>query len=123
MLRTFHALLEFCYLVHKDIITSSDLTKLKDTLAQFHHFQMVFTNSGAAQSLSLPRQHSLTHYFKLIKQFGALNGLCSSITESKHIKAMKKPYQHSSHHQALGQMLVINQRLDKLRAARINFQL
>ncbi|KAN0086206.1 hypothetical protein V8E55_007340 [Tylopilus felleus] len=123
MLRTFHALLEFCYLVRKDIITSSDLTKLEDTLTQFHHFRMVFTNSGAARSLSLPRQHSLTHYFKLIKQFGALNGLCSSITESKHIKAVKKPYRRSSHHQALGQMLVINQRLDKLRAARINFQL
>ncbi|KAN0094739.1 hypothetical protein V8E55_003026 [Tylopilus felleus] len=123
MLRTFHALLEFCYLVCKDIITSSDLTKLEDTLTQFHHFRTVFTNSGAARSLSLPRQHSLTHYFELIKQFGAPNGLCSSITESKHIKAVKKPYRRSSHHQALGQMLVINQRLDKLRAARINFQL
>lgn len=92
-------------------------------LSQFHCYHQVFVNTGATQCFSLPWQHSLTHYFELIKQFSAPNGLCSSITESKHVKAVKKPYRHSSHHQALGQMLVINQRLDKLKAARTMFQL
>ena len=122
MLRTFRAFLEFCYLVCKDIVTSTELAQLNDTLSRFHRFHTIFMNTGAAQSLSLPHQHSHTHYFKLIKLFGAPNGLCSSITESKHIKAVKMPYQRSSHHQALGQMLVINQRLNKLKAARIKFQ-
>jgi len=54
-------------------------------------------------------------------QFGALNGLCLSITESKHIKAMKRPYHRSSHNKSLGQMLVTNQHIDKLAAARVNF--
>ena len=58
----------------------------------------------------------------MIRAFGAPNGLCSSITESKHIKAVKKPYRRSSHYEALGQMLLINQRLDKLAAARVDFQ-
>lgn len=31
------------------------------------------------------------YYAYVITQFGAPNGLCSSITESKHIKAVKKP--------------------------------
>ena len=53
--------------------------------------------------------------------FGAPNGLCSSITESKHIKAVKKPWRHSSQYQALGQMLLINQCMDKLAAARVDF--
>ena len=77
---------------------------------------------GVVQSLSLPCQHSLLHYLELIKQFGALNGLCSSITKSKHVKAVKMPYQWSNHHQTLGQMLTINQRLEKLKAARVDFQ-
>ncbi|KAF9469995.1 hypothetical protein BDZ94DRAFT_1329827 [Collybia nuda] len=53
--------------------------------------------------------------------FGAPNGLCSSITESKHIKAVKELWRHSSHFKALGQMLVTNQWLDKLAAAWIDF--
>ena len=35
---------------------------------------------------------------------------------------MKEPWQRSSRFEALGQMLVTNQRLDKLAAARVNFQ-
>ncbi|KAG1842603.1 hypothetical protein F4604DRAFT_1884713 [Suillus subluteus] len=64
--------------------------------------------------ISLPRQHSLCHYHYLIQQFGAPNGLCSSLTESKHRKAVKEPWRRSSGNLALGQMLVTNQRLDKL---------
>ena len=39
----------------------------------------------------------------LIPQFGAPGGLCSSITESKHIKAVKVPWQMSNCYNALGQ--------------------
>ena len=58
----------------------------------------------------------------MIWAFGAPNGLCSSITEPKHIKAVKKPYQRSSHYKALGQMLLTNQCLDKLAAAQVDFE-
>jgi len=64
----------------------------------------------------------MKHYHYLIRQFGAPNGLCSSITESKHIKAVKRPYRRTNRFQALGQMLLINQRLDKLSAARTDFK-
>ncbi|KAJ6617648.1 hypothetical protein B0H10DRAFT_1948157 [Mycena sp. CBHHK59/15] len=57
----------------------------------------------------------------LMKMFGAPNRLCSSITESKHIKAIKKPYRHTNHNKPLSQILLTNQRLDKLVAAQINF--
>ena len=63
---------------------------------------------------SLPCQHSLVHYEALIRLFGAPNGLCMSITVSKHIKAVKEPWRHSSKFKALGQMLLMNQHLDKL---------
>jgi hypothetical protein len=65
---------------------------------------------------------SLVHYPFLITEFRAPNGLCSSITESKHIKAVKEPWRHSNHHQALAQMLLTNQPLDKLAASHVDFQ-
>ncbi|KIK35056.1 hypothetical protein CY34DRAFT_17283 [Suillus luteus UH-Slu-Lm8-n1] len=61
------------------------------------------------------------HYIHLIRLFGAPNGLRSSITKSKHIKAVKEPWQWSNRYKALGQMLVTNQRLDKLTAAWTDF--
>jgi hypothetical protein len=41
--------------------------------------------------------------------------------ESKHIKAVKEPWRHSSRFKVLGQMLLINQRLDKLAASCVDF--
>jgi len=73
------------------------------------------------EGFNLPRQHSLNHYLQLIRAFGAPNGLCSSITESKHIKAVKEPWRRSNRFNALSQMLLTNQRLDKLAAAHVNF--
>ncbi|KIN96824.1 hypothetical protein M404DRAFT_32873 [Pisolithus tinctorius Marx 270] len=80
---------------------------------RFHLYHEVFRNAGVVDTFSLPWQHAMKHYYHLICQFSTPNGLCSSITESKHIKAIKWPYWHTNHFQALGQMLLINQRLDK----------
>lgn len=63
----------------------------------------------------------MVHYFSMIRLFGAPNGLCSSITESKHIKAVKEPWRRSNHFEAIMQMMVTNQRLDKLSAMRVDF--
>ncbi|KAK7435978.1 hypothetical protein VKT23_019385 [Stygiomarasmius scandens] len=73
-------------------------------------------DTGVCEDFNLPRQHALVHYREVIILFGALGGLCSSITESRHITAVKKPWQQSTWYQALSQMLLINQCLDKLAA-------
>ncbi|KIN97128.1 hypothetical protein M404DRAFT_161295, partial [Pisolithus tinctorius Marx 270] len=85
-------------------------------------YREVFWNAQVVTTFSLPQQHAMKHYPYLICQFSAPNGLCSSITESKHIKAVKWPYQCTNRFQALGQMLVINQRLDKFAAAHADFE-
>ena len=113
---TFRAFLEFCYLVRQNVITEPTLTAIEDALTCFHSYREVFWNAQVVATFSLPWQHSMKHYPYLIWQFSAPNGLCSSITESKHIKAVKQPYRHTNCFQALGQMLVINQRLDKFAA-------
>ncbi|TBU21633.1 hypothetical protein BD311DRAFT_782809 [Dichomitus squalens] len=122
MVQCLSAFLEFCYLVRRDTITTCTMAQIKDALARFHRDRVIFEEVGVClDGFSLPRQHSLKHYPALIQMFGALNGLCSSITESKHIKAVKEPYQRSNRFEALGQMLLTNQRLDKLAAARVDF--
>ncbi|KAI6008589.1 hypothetical protein EDC04DRAFT_2871475 [Pisolithus marmoratus] len=107
MVCTFHAFLEFCYLY---------------ALACFHLYREVFQDANIITTFSLPWQHAMKHYPYLICQFSALNGLCSSITESKHIKAVKRPYRHTNCFQALRQMLIINERLDKFAAAHADFE-
>ncbi|KAI5998603.1 hypothetical protein EDD15DRAFT_2386521 [Pisolithus albus] len=121
IVRTFRALLEFCYLVRRNILTEKDLSDLEDVLARFYQYREVFKTTGTVSTFSLPRQHAMKHYRQLIQLFGAPNGLCSSITESKHVKAVKKPYRRTNKYHALGQMLLINQRLDKLAASRADF--
>jgi hypothetical protein len=119
MVRTIAAFLDFCYIARKSVITERDLDAIDDAVRRFHLEREIFKEVGVRQHFSLPRQHSMVHYRTLIEMFGVPNGLCSSITESRHIKAVKEPWRRSNRYEALGQMLLTNQRLDKLREARL----
>ena len=121
MVQAIRAFLEFCYIARRDTHDTVSLAALDDALRRFHQHRNIFLTSGVRVDFNLPRQHSLIHYVKLIRLFGAPNGLCSSITESKHIKAVKEPWRRSNRFDALGQMLLTNQRLDKLAAARVYY--
>ncbi|KAG1862239.1 hypothetical protein F4604DRAFT_1683910 [Suillus subluteus] len=92
-----------------------------DSKALMKYYE-IFKSSEMILTFSLPRQDSMKHYHTLIRLFSAPNGLCSSITESKHIKAVKEPWRRSSCYKALGQMLVTNQCLDKLIASHQDFR-
>ncbi|KAJ7712748.1 hypothetical protein DFH07DRAFT_872806 [Mycena maculata] len=123
MLRAFSAFLDFCYLVRRNIVNEATLIAIDAALACYHREREIFVTSGVCpDGFCLPRQHSLTHYRYLIQEFGVPNGLCSSIIESKHIKAIKQPWRRSSRYEALSQMLTINDRLDKLAAADVDFE-
>ena len=121
IIRTFRAFIEFCYLIHRNVITDSALSSINDATQHFHHYWEVFKTTGVASTFSLPCQHSVKHYPELIQLFGTPNRLCSSITENKHITEVKKPYRQSNKYKALGQILVTNQRLDELSAAWTDF--
>jgi hypothetical protein len=122
MVQALRALIDFIYLARRDVLDTNSLNELDDALKRFHKYRQIFQESGVRpKGFNLPRQHSLVHYAKLIQAFGAPNGLCSSITESKHIKAVKEPWRRSSRFEALSQMLLTNQRLDKLAALRVDF--
>lgn len=123
MTRAVGAFLEFIYLARRDVLDENSLEEMDDALNRFHENRQIFVETGVRDENSTPpRQHSMKHYVESIKLFGALNGLCTSITESKHIKAVKQPWRRSNHFNALVQMLLINSRLDKLAASRVDFE-
>ena len=117
IIHTLHAFLEFCYIARQNFLTEHNLDQLKDAVSHFHQYREVFIDSGIQEKFLMPIQHSIKHYHALIQLFRAPNGLCSSITESKHIRAIKEPWHRSNRNEALGQMLITNQQLDQLAAA------
>ncbi|EDR02201.1 uncharacterized protein LACBIDRAFT_309800 [Laccaria bicolor S238N-H82] len=100
MVQCISAFLDACYIARRADITQESLAALQTAIERFHTHRETFRTSG---------------------EFGAPGGLCSSITESRHITAVKRPWRHSNRYEALGQMLLTNQRLDKLLRARVDF--
>jgi len=88
---TFRAFLEFCYLVCQNVITEDTITDINNALNCFHQYCEIFHSTDIISTFMLPREHVMKHYIYMIHQFGASNGLCSSIMESKHTKAIKEP--------------------------------
>ena len=73
--------LESCYLAR---CSDFDLNDLDSALRRFHTYRKVLRSYGVCESgFSLPRRHSLVHYRINIQDFGAPNGLRSSITAVK----------------------------------------
>ncbi|KAF8802736.1 hypothetical protein BYT27DRAFT_7111550, partial [Phlegmacium glaucopus] len=68
-----------------------------------------------------PLTRNLPTFVATSRNFQPKMGHISSITESRDITAVKNPWRRSSRHEALGQMLVTNQQLDKLAATKDNF--
>lgn len=113
--------MDLCYIFRRNAITATSLKTAEALLKRFHDLRRIFITEGIRDSISLPRQHALPHYLTSIPLFGSPNGLCSSITESKHIKAVKEPWRRSSRFRALIQMLRTIIRLEKLAALRRRF--
>ena len=122
MVKALCAFLEFCYIAWCNVHDMQSLEELDEALQRYHHYCKIFITTGVRTGFNLPCQHVLIHYSKAICMISALNGLCSSIMESKHIEVVKEPWRRSSHFEALRQMLLTNQCANKLAAARANFK-
>ncbi|KAJ3999966.1 hypothetical protein F5050DRAFT_1563996 [Lentinula boryana] len=118
MSRCITSFLDFCYLARRNDFTENTVLQLQTAMHSFHEHREIFRTTQVRAHFSIPRMHSMLHYPYLIINFGAPNGVCSSITESHHITAVKKPWRRSNRYNALSQMLLTNQRLDKLAALR-----
>jgi hypothetical protein len=122
MVRCCRAFLEFSYIARKDQIDESDLDQLDDALLRFHKYRNIFITEGVREDFEVPRQHAMAHYRYLIEQFGAPNGLCTSITEHAHIAAVKEPWRRTNKHEPIAQMIKIHNRLSLLDAFRLQLE-
>jgi hypothetical protein len=121
MVSCLSAFLDACYITRRQEIDTDALDALDRALDRFWELREIFRTPGIRPTgFSLPRQHALSHYQRMIEDFGVPGGLCSSIAESRHITAVRRPWHRSNRYHALGQMLLTNQRLDKLAAMRID---
>ncbi|KIJ13002.1 hypothetical protein PAXINDRAFT_81955, partial [Paxillus involutus ATCC 200175] len=121
MVRAIAAFIDFCYIVCHSTLDEADLEAMEDALRCFEAERTIFKEVQIhPNGISIPQIHALQHYHHLVQQFGAPNGLCSSITGSKYIQAVKKPWRKSNQHNALGQMLITNQHLDNIASFRAN---
>lgn len=118
MIECLRAFLDFAYLARRSSHDTESLDFMGVLLADFDELRQIFIEVGVRDNVSLPRQHALLHYRLGIQRFGALNGLCTSITESKHIVAVKRPWRASNRHNAVLQVLKTNTVLSKLSALR-----
>ncbi|KAI9430611.1 hypothetical protein H4582DRAFT_2113755 [Lactarius indigo] len=114
MVRCIAAFMDACYIACRNAINSTFLEHLQDSVETLHQLRTVFIEVGVRTSLSLPCQHALKHFHRAIHLFGSPKGLCSSITESKHIRVVKEPWQRSNRYHALAQMLKTNSCMDKM---------
>ena len=103
-IKVLYTFLEFCYITHCNIHDMRGLDEMDEALGCYHHYCEIFLTTGV-QTISI-----------------SLINICSFITESKHIKAVKEPWQQSSCFDALCQMLLSNQCTNKLAAARADFK-
>ncbi|KAF8272768.1 hypothetical protein EI94DRAFT_1769618 [Lactarius quietus] len=95
--------LDTCYMVCSQDINNKALNDFEATLDRFLHYCKVFHTFGVRpKGFSLPRQHSL--------DFSAPG-----------VSVVKGTYCCSNHHKAIGQMLLINQCLDKLATMQADF--
>src|SRR5258708_34436487 len=105
MVQCVAAFLDACYLVRCADISEHTITELEKAIARFHEYRESFHVHGVRPTgFSLPRQHSIIHYPHQIREFGAPAGLCSSITESRHITAVKLPCRWPNGHNASVEM-------------------
>ena len=92
MVEVIQDLLDFSYFVHCNDFDTKTLDMINDALTQFHKHHEIFHTTGVWPTGFLLPHHSLAHYHYNIEEFGALNGPYSSITESHHKLAGKKPW-------------------------------
>lgn len=112
MVKCVATFLNICYIIQLNTISLDIINnQLTNTLDQYNQYHHIFVTMGICEHFNLPHSHAQSHIIQAIQLFGSPNGLCSSITESKHIEAVQ-----SARYKALKQMLVIHAWTEKMHA-------
>lgn len=124
MIRAIREFIDFSYLIRREVIDEDVLDAIDGCIERFHRYRECFKamNVLGKRGFNLPRQHSLVHYRSLIQQFGAPNGLSTSIMESKHKESVKNVWRRSNRYNATEQMAKMVERTEKMKAQRVQYE-
>ncbi len=102
--RVVHTLMDFSYLAQYECHTSNTISKLEDSLVQFHQNKDVFLDLGIWDGFRIPKLHSLSHYASSIQLFGTTDNYNTEQTEHLHIDFTKHTYCAMNHKDEFAQM-------------------
>jgi len=94
-------------------------TGITEHTDRFHHYHNIFKTTGVCNDFNLPWQHSL---FTLPKTYGAPNSLFFINNRLENISKQGAMETIPNAIKALGQMLLMNQWLNKLTASHADFE-
>ena len=87
------AFLGICYIIQLNAIDSCVIeNQLTNALDQYDQYCQYFLTTSVCKRFNLPCNHAWKHIIQAIQLFSSPNGLCSLITELKHIVAVKQPW-------------------------------
>lgn len=115
ILTSARAILDFIFLAHLPIHTSTSLSRLQHVLDIFHDNKDVFVVLGIRPHFNIPKVHWLFHYPPAIANLGPCDGLSTDISERLHIDYCKLGYRASNRREYIQQMIVWLTRREKVR--------
>ncbi|PPQ84929.1 hypothetical protein CVT24_000245 [Panaeolus cyanescens] len=99
------ALLDFIYLAQYEAHTAETFQYMEDALRRFYDNRNFFITIGARTHFNIPKFHSLTHYIRSIKMFGATDNYNTEMFERLHIDFAKMGWRASNKRDEFPQMI------------------
>ncbi|KZV63194.1 hypothetical protein PENSPDRAFT_590307 [Peniophora sp. CONT] len=108
------AVLDFIYLAHFPVQTTSTLALLQDALERFHASKDVFVDLEIRKDFNIPKIHSMLHYAPSIIECGSALPLSTDAPERLHIDFAKLAYRSTNRKHYVRQMILWLTRREKL---------
>jgi hypothetical protein len=118
-IRAARAFLDFMYLAQYETHTTNTLHQLASALKSWHAHRDIFISSDAYPQKDfsrIPKMHSMEHYDECIHLFGTTDNYNSGVFERLHIDYAKRAWEASNKRDAMPQMIIWLERLEKVNA-------
>ncbi|KAF8595004.1 hypothetical protein BDV93DRAFT_407138, partial [Ceratobasidium sp. AG-I] len=111
-------ILEFSYRAHSSRMTSDDIRRLEEALAELHGYKNVIVREGVFEDNSrfdrIPKLHMLSHYSDSICEMGTPDNYSTEAPERLHIDCAKQGWRASNKVRPTPQMVIFMQRYEAL---------
>ncbi|TFY68302.1 hypothetical protein EVJ58_g1088 [Rhodofomes roseus] len=108
------ALMDFIYLAHYPIHSTSSLMNMRRALEDLHYHKQIFVDLGIRLDFNIPKVHWLEHYVVSIIRLGSADAYSTDLPERLHIEFAKLGYRASSRKSYIKQMVVWLTRREKM---------